>query len=63
MTLREFIVKNPDEIIEDNEVLENVYGSGYIGVEDALDREVVDIIEKSDETLLIIVQKRLDKVD
>ena len=58
MTLREFIVKNPDEIIEDNEVLENVYGSGYIGVEDVLDREVVDIIEKSDETLLIIVQKK-----
>ena len=57
MTLREFIAENPDEIIEDNEVLENVYGSGYISVEDALDREVVKIIEKSDETLLIIVQK------
>lgn len=58
MTLREFIMKNPDEIIEDNEVLENVYGSGYISVEDALNREVVEIIEKSDETLLIIVQKK-----
>lgn len=57
MTLREFIAENPDEIIEDNEVLENVYGSGYISVENALDREVVKIIEKSDETLLIIVQK------
>lgn len=58
MTLREFITENPDEIIEDNEVLENVYGSGYISVEDALDREVVKIIEKSDESLLIIVQKK-----
>ena len=55
MTVREFINNNPEAIIEDNEVMEGSYYNDWISIDNALDRNILEVRENSDGTFLIIV--------
>ena len=58
MTVREFINNNPEAIIEDNEVMEGSYYNDWISIDNALDRNILEVRENSDGTFLIIVWKK-----